>query len=579
MPDRRTFAVLWPAVLLAGCALPPAGGITEDELRAHVRWLADDARAGRGTGTSEERQVAAWLARQLAVAGLQPAGEGGSWYQEFEVVLPPQPGECALSTGPEKWASARPVAASATGSVRAPLIVAGYAEGGGTGAAALRGKIALVRRFGPAAAGTVPEEAVGDLRRKARAAEEAGAVAVLLGTHPDDVARGGAGEIGFGDVPGVLGIPVLAVSPEHFAALELHAAHGAEAALQAKVVRPTTVSRNVLGLIPGTTSELVVVGAHYDHLGWGGEGSLAPGVRAIHNGADDNASGTAMLLELAEEWSQKPERAGRGLVVAFWAAEEMGLLGSQWWVNHPTVPLGDVVANVNLDMVGRLESGRVTVGEVEDAAALKPALARAQERMRAAGLRLELVAAGGKLPGGGGSDHMSFQQKRIPAAFFFSGLHADYHRPGDDWEKITFAPMRELACGVSFFLEELAAVPRADLAWSAPAADPLAVGKAEPGRARGNGAWFGSMPDYAAAPEGGGMQIAGTSPGSPAEKSGLRAGDVIRKVGEHPIGDIYAFMDALGRFQTGDTVTVEFLRDGATMTVPLTFIPRPGAGG
>lgn len=574
MPELRTLLAA-SLLLAAGCAQPPTAEISEAELRDHVRWLADDARAGRGTGTPESEEVANYLAYQMAAAGLQPAGENGGWFQDFEVPLPPEPGTCLLQGAGLDWKGAGTVAASSTGQVRGVVMTAGYGDRG-----PLTGQIALLRRYGPPEQADAMQEDSSALRRKLKAAEDAGAIGVILGTHPADLARGGEERVPFGAVPGQLGIPVVTLGAKEFGELEATVQYWAgpyEVEMAAQVVRRTARARNVLGYVPGSGSEIIVVGGHYDHLGMGGENSLAPGVHAIHNGADDNASGTAVVLELAEQAQQRAAggaRGQRGLLFACWAAEEMGLLGSQWWVNHPTLPLEQVVANLNLDMVGRLEGGRATVGAIHDAAAFGPALERAQARMREAGLTLELVPAAGELPGGGGSDHMSFEQKQIPAVFFFSGLHADYHKPTDDWEKLTFPAMRELALGAALFLEQLDAIPRAELAYVAP----KAAAPADPGRARGSGAWFGSIPDYAAAPEGGGLQIAGTSPGSPAEKAGLQAGDVIKKLDAVVIGDIYDFMDALGGFKTGQTIQVEILRAGKILTLPLTFIPRPAAG-
>jgi hypothetical protein len=248
----------------------------------------------------------------------------------------------------------------------------------------------------------------------------------------------------------------------------------------------------------------------------------------------------------------------------------MGLLGSQWWVKHPTVPLQNVVANVNLDMVGRIASGKVTVGSAETAAAFRPALDAVQAELHAAGIGLELAIAAGELPGGGGSDHMSFHQAEVPALFLFSGLHADYHKPTDDADKLDYSGMVAVAAAVADLLEQLERADRASFAYVKPAA---AAGGERTGRRPG--VWFGSIPDYAAAPEGGGMQIAGTSPGSPAEKAGLQAGDVIRKIGDVAIGDIYDFMDALSGFKNGDTITVTVLRAGKLITLPMTFFPRP----
>ncbi|RMH05545.1 MAG: M20/M25/M40 family metallo-hydrolase [Planctomycetota bacterium] len=577
------------AALLAACAQHPAApedgpataAIAADELAGHVGWLASDELEGRRSGSGMDLVAADYLAARLAAAGLEPAGENGGWFQDFPIDLEPEPGDCLLRWSGGSWTDVGTVQASADGAVRGELVAVGYglvleshdqddfrdhdAAGG----------IALIRRYTMFGPNADPQfAALGNLRRKIKNAAAAGAVGVVLGTHPDDVAQGGDPVIDFEDVPGTMPIPVVTVSPEQFAALE--AACGGiggrlgGVGIRAEVRRGRSVARNVLGLLPGARDEVVVVGAHYDHLGWGGQGSLAPGVHAIHNGADDNASGTALTLELAEALALGGERPERGVLFALWAAEEEGLYGSKYWVEHPTLPLDRVVANVNLDMVGRLQEGRITVGSAATAAAFGPALAAARRVLAERGSDLVIEEVGSESPGGGGSDHMSFQAEKIPALFFFSGLHADYHKPSDDADKLDYPRLADLGEAVAALVRAVAASDSGSLAWVEPAPDPHAEQR-EVTMAR---VWFGSIPDYGANPEGGGMQIAGTSPGGPAEKAGLKKGDIIKKVGQFEIVDIYDFMDALGSFSNGDTVDVVVVRDGKELTLPLTFFPR-----
>ncbi|KAA3607840.1 MAG: M20/M25/M40 family metallo-hydrolase [Planctomycetota bacterium] len=570
---------------------------TAAELQAHVKLLSSDDLEGRRAGTAGADQAAWYLAGAMAAAGLQPAGENGTWFQSFEVQLEPQAGDCKVVflTGVEKaWEDVGTLACSASKTVEGALVSAEYGlvlpshDLDDFGKAGVEGQIALVRRytpFGPQAGGELGK--LGNLRDKIRAAAKAGAKAVILGTHPSDVAQGGEGELAFDAVKGTMPIPVLTVDPTRFQRLE-DAVQNGEAwvkrmLLQAEVLQPTAKTLNVLGLLPGEGDEYVVAGGHYDHLGWGGQGSLAPGVHAIHNGADDNASGAAVLLEVAEAMAQ-PQLLGpkrkRNLVFAFWGAEEMGLIGSKYWVEHPTVPLSKVVCNVNLDMVGRLQDGHITVGAQESAEAFVPALEKAQQEASFLGLpdqaQLEFRMVEGRLPGGGGSDHMSFHAEEIAAVFFFSGLHSDYHKPSDDWPKLDYPRMATFCQQIHRFLNILAGeLPREDLAYQAPAQeDPPASGTRE---VKGARAWFGSIPDYGAQPEGGGMQLAGTSPGGPAAKAGLQKGDILRHVGEVEIHDIYDFMDAMAKYSPGDQVKVRFLRKGAWQEVLLTLASRGGS--
>jgi aminopeptidase YwaD len=578
--------VLLPLTL--ACAQAPHGAAAPDaavsaaELRAHVEVLAGDEMEGRRAGSGMDLVATDYLAAQLRAAGLQPAGENGSWFQEFEVELEPSAGDCSLSWSGGTWSDVGTVQASASGEAAAPMVAAGYGmvleshDQNDFETHGVSGKVALVRRytlFGPNAD---PQfAALGNLRAKIKNAAAAGAVAVVLGTHPEDVDKGGEAVIDFTDVRGTMPIPVVTVSPERFAQLE-EACGGeggtapGEASVSATVETGTATTRNVLAWIPGEREELVVIGAHYDHLGWGGQGSLAPGVHEVHNGADDNASGSAVVLELAEHFAQRGEKPGRGILFAFWGAEEIGLNGSLHWVGQPTLPAYPAVANLNLDMVGRLAGGSITVGSHATAAAFGPALEAAQAALDAGGADLELKLVGSESPGGGGSDHMSFHGVKIPAVFFFSGLHSDYHKPSDDPEKLDYARMAALAGSVAVAADAVADAAPGALAWVAPTVDP----DAEQRTVTAAKVWFGSIPDYSASPEDGGMQIAGTSPGGPAEKAGLQKGDIIKKVGDFEIVDIYDFMDSLGSFSNGDTIDVVILRGEERLTLKLTFFPR-----
>ncbi|HEX9795149.1 MAG TPA: M20/M25/M40 family metallo-hydrolase [Planctomycetota bacterium] len=608
-PLGRLRTVLFSLLLLGACSQPAtvatpdatavqgAPGAVAAALRAEVEVLASDAMEGRRAGTAAADRAAERLARAFAEAGLEPAGDHGSWFQDFEIASPPEPGASGLvarfgdpgSARVRRFTDVGTLSISATGSADAVLVSAAYGmvlpDHGidELAAAGVQGKVALLRRyseFGPDA--EPPFDSLGDLRAKLRGAERAGAAGVVIGTHPDDLERGGHAAIAFDAAAGNIGIPVVVVAPDTLKQLEDALARGetVDVSLHAEVLRPRATTRNVLGLLPGAgaqddqNEEVLVVGAHYDHLGYGGEGSLAPGIAAVHNGADDNASGTAVVLQLARALAARPQPLQRAVLFALWGAEEEGLLGSQYWVHQPTVPRASVLANVNLDMVGRPSAGRLTVGSHETAAAFTPALDAMAAALLADGgeAGLELRRTTGSLPGGGGSDHMSFHNDGVAAVFFFSGLHVDYHKPSDDADKLDYARMAALVGGLQPLLESLAGAPAADFAYLKPAADE----DEDRGPVRGAKVWFGSIPDYGASPEGGGMQIAGTSPGSPADKAGLQAGDVIRALGTTEVRDIYDFMDALATLEPGQVVEVGVLRAGETLRLPLTLTTRSG---
>jgi hypothetical protein len=300
---------------------------------------------------------------------------------------------------------------------------------------------------------------------------------------------------------------------------------------------------------------VLVIGAHFDHLGQGGSGSLAPAAEQgqIHNGADDNASGTAAVLEIARCLAAGPPPAC-DVLLALWSGEELGLLGSEHWARSPTVPLERIEANLNLDMVGRAGGGKLSVLGAGSAREFSLVLSGAGPR---AELDLEVSLSG---QGVGGSDHQTFLKRSIPALHFFSGLHADYHRPSDDYERFEPAGAARVAALVLDLLDDLAG---AKLAFVPPA-------KEAPGATPGGfKTRFGSIPDYVF--EGPGMRLDGTSPGGPAEKAGLLRGDVIVAVGDMGVEGLGDFMHVLNTHKPGDVVVVKFLRDGNEETCQVTL--------
>ncbi len=334
---------------------------------------------------------------------------------------------------------------------------------------------------------------------------------------------------------------------------------------QTAIERVQTEGRNVLGLLPGAgreagadgpaidPRETVILGAHYDHLGFGGVNSAAPGERAVHHGADDNASGTALLAEVARRLAAGPPLP-RSVLFAAFSGEERGLLGSGHYTANPAVPLADTVAMVNLDMVGRLDGNKVIIHGTGTGTGLEPLVDR-------------LVAANGleaaKEPGGfGPSDHASFYAKKIPVLHVFTGSHADYHRPTDTAEKINYDGLVRLADLVEAIVRELAAAPER----------PAYIEVASPQFARGGDRpYFGSIPDFGK--PGGGYAISGVAKDSPAARGGLAGGDLIVRLGESAITNLEDFDSALRKHKGGDTVPVVVVRDGAEVTLQVQLDP------
>jgi hypothetical protein len=319
---------------------------------------------------------------------------------------------------------------------------------------------------------------------------------------------------------------------------------------------PGGTGRNVLGAIagadPALSREWVVIGAHYDHLGEGGSGSLAPGEKAIHNGADDNSA----VLRAAERIAAGP-RPARSVLFAAFTGEESGLLGSAYFVGHPTLAGGTMVGMINLDMVGRIGAGTLIVNGVDTAEEWRTLVDGAASR---AGIA---IAVRGE--GYGPSDHTSFYLKDVPVLHLFTNTHGDYHKPTDDWERIDAAGLEKVAGMVADIGGAIANLrPMLTLRRGAGQPPP------PPGTApAGSGAYLGTVPDFT--PVERGVKLSGVTAGSPADKGGLKAGDVIVAIGPHEIADLQAMTDALNKFKPGDATTVVVLRGAERITLPVTL--------
>jgi Peptidase family M28/PDZ domain/PA domain len=318
---------------------------------------------------------------------------------------------------------------------------------------------------------------------------------------------------------------------------------------------------NVIGVIDGDgplADETVVIGAHYDHVGRGGAGSLAPGSTEIHNGADDNASGTIALIELARRFAKaaQTKKPARRMVFIAFTGEELGLLGSARYCKEPVFPLEKTVAMINMDMVGRLkDDNKLIVYGTGTSPFWEPELKRLNGDDN-----FHLIF---KPEGFGPSDHSSFYAKKIPVLHFFTGEHPDYHKPTDDWDKLNIDGIARI---VDLIEKTVAAAVEAP-------ERPQYVevkGTAQPTRG-GNRPYFGSIPEFGN--EEPGYAISGAAPGSPADKGGLKGGDRIVKFGGNSIANLDDFDAALRKFKAGDTVEVVVVRDKKEVPLKVTLDP------
>lgn len=312
------------------------------------------------------------------------------------------------------------------------------------------------------------------------------------------------------------------------------------------------LSKNVAAMLQGTgeSDEFIIIGAHYDHLGYGEFGSLYRGETArIHNGADDNASGTAGLLELAHYFSIN--RPSTDILFLAFSGEEMGLLGSAHYVEDPTVDLSNALAMINMDMIGRMDDQKLIIFGTGTSADWEDILLVANSDS----LDLDLVE-----DGTGASDHTSFYYKNIPVLHYFTDTHSDYHRPSDDIDYINAEGEALVLQHLIRVIEYLDTIDQEQMAFiEAPGEQRQSM--------RLEGPTLGVLPDYGY--DGKGMKITGTNPGQPAANAGLVSGDIIIGLGGVELADIYGYMGALNTLQKGQLTTITILRDGEEVTMDL----------
>lgn len=341
---------------------------------------------------------------------------------------------------------------------------------------------------------------------------------------------------------------------------------------------------NIIGILEGTDktlkNEAIVIGAHYDHLGRGGEGSLAPTSTDIHHGADDNASGTAAMIELARLFSKEKKNKRTIIFIAF-SGEEEGLIGSKFYTNNPSFPIEKTIAMINLDMVGRLNNGKLNVGGIGTAAewrqlveakntvespatVAKPVSNGAGVAMlgTALALRYELALTE---DGFGPSDHASFYMKKIPVLFFFTGTHMDYHKPTDTAEKINYS-------GESGLVSYVASIAKSVDQNPVRPTYTVAKSSGNTGGRAGFTISLGTIPSYS---DGGdGMVIDGVRDDSPASRAGLKEKDKIVKLAGMDIKSVQDYMKAMGEMKAGEEYEIVFVRGSETMTKKIVPVKR-----
>jgi hypothetical protein len=591
-----------------------AGGLFAAELSpteylGYVKYLASPEMRGRATGSPELEKAAAFIRDQFHSLNLKPMN-GASYYQDFEVTTSARLGsrnQLKYSNGREKQTLKSPqdfvpLNLSSAGNVSGDVVFAGYGitapeynydDYAGLDA---KDKIVLVLRHEPqefdeksvfeGKAYTAHSQTV----NKAVNAKIHGAKALLLvndvAAHPNDTDQlekfgttSGPANAGieFAQVKADLAGKWLALAGKNLESIEaaidkdLHPQSFAlpttlHLEVDIDIRREVKTVHNVGAYLPGETSEYVIVGAHYDHLGLGEQFSMAPSLAGtVHPGADDNASGTAGVMELAHWFSEEPKHA-RGILFLTFAGEELGLLGSNYYANHPLLPLQQAVAMINMDMIGRVRDRKVYVGGVGTGTTFA-------ELLKEVGPRHDFETDVTERTGYGSSDHTSFTAKQVPVLFFFSGLHADYHKPSDTWDKIDAPSAVRLLGLVADVMDHLRDAPgRPEFVRVAETQPPPDPASPHTGKVSGYGPDFGSIPDFTELPNG--VRFADIRPGSPAAKAGLRAGDILTEFDGKRIQNLYDFTYALRAKRPGQEVLVKVLRGDQTIEAKVLLTER-----
>jgi len=597
----RRLSIAALACALATWAQAPAV-ISPDAYLNHIKYLASPELKGRATGSPELETAANYIASQFQSFGVKPV-PGSAYEQAFTTTVGARLGANNRFEANTSSLALRngfiPFSFSSSGTVTAPVVFVGYGITANEyhyddyAGVDVKDKIVLLVRHEPQENDDKSVFLGKDLTQhstfaiKAVNAKMHGARGVILvnDSYPHHTPQEDQ-LTPFGQATGPTDAGVLFVQVKESTAEAWFKAEGRDlheildgidkdlkprsvelnkltVSMTLDIRHDTKTVHNVAAYLPGKTSEYVIIGAHYDHLGLGDEHSLAPSqIGTIHPGADDNASGTAGVIELARWFAKQPPQQ-RGILFITFAGEELGLLGSNYYTGHPLLPLDKAVTMLNMDMIGRIRStGKVyvngtgtgsTLGKLVDSVKVPDPL------------KIDLSDATGY----GGSDHMSFTVKQVPVLFFFSGLHGDYHKPSDTWDKIDAPAAARLLGYVAQIATRLANDSER------PTFQRVAEPKAPSGSSSsssGYGPNFGSIPDFDEPPKG--VRFADVRDGTPAAKAGLKAGDILIEFDGKDIGNLYDFTYALQAHKPGDEVLVKVLRGSQTIEAKVLLTER-----
>ena len=518
-------------------------------------FLSSDALKGRKPGTPEADVAREYIAGKMLAYGIEPMGENG-YFQKFPVpeYAAVDYNATTLSVGNaqlEGHVDFYPVSISCeTGKASSKTVYVGYGITTEDGSyddfkgLDVNGAIAVMNVSSPD--GIHPHSAYAayhSLNERVASLVEKGAKGILL-INPEGTA---SDTQEFFKSINASSLPVFFVRNEKWANKLMKRAQ--KTTMSVSISERFSDGYNVIGYIHNNKRKTVVLGAHYDHLGMGGENSLYKGPAAIHNGADDNGSGTTLLLEAMRYYAQRQD-TNYNYLIQFYSAEELGLIGSKYWANNPTFPLKEVEYMINSDMVGRLRDNRLQLSGTGTAVEWDEILDTPIH-----GLDIKKDPAGV-----GPSDQTSFYYKDLPVLHLFTGTHDDYHKPTDDADKINYKGMAKLASLIYTITARTAYYENVTFQKTT---------SSEQKTTPNFSVTLGVVPDYLFG--GPGLRIDGATEGRPGANAGLKAGDVIMKIGAIAIDDIYAYMTALGAFKKGDTTALVYVRDGKEVETEITF--------
>jgi aminopeptidase YwaD len=519
-----------------------------NNLQAHISFLADDKLEGRRTGTNGEKLAAEYISQQFQKAGLYPKGDNGSWFQSFDIYDGKQvnPSTHLIINGNDLKLNTEyfPLSFSANQSTEAAVSMA-LSESGEPWFADIKDmleenkdnphfdlNLALIKKS------------------EAGAAKGASALILYNSSELSDSLKFN-GKDRFEKVK----IPVIFLTNDAKKKYLNDESATLDIKLKVEIGDKKRTGSNVVGYIDNKAATTIVLGAHYDHLGYGEDGNSLQGSteKSIHNGADDNASGTAALIELASALKVLKNRNNNYLLIAF-SGEELGLNGSKYFTENAPIGIKTINYMVNMDMVGRLSETNktLTVGGIGTSPAWAQIFSVVNKKKP---FNVKFDSSGT-----GPSDHSSFYRKDIPVLFFFTGLHTDYHKPSDDFNKINYTGELQILKYILSVIE--ASGTKGKLAFTK-------TREQQMGTTARFSVTMGIMPDYTFS--GSGVRVDGISDGRPAQKAGIQTGDIIVQLGEHDITSMEAYMQALSKFKKGDRTKVKYKRGNDTAEAEVQF--------